>query len=78
MIDLEYRWQRNSKGDPTAFGQSPRLEQYLARHPELGSLDRMSLELIGTDTRHAGSGATAPATKNRHRRPRHGTKCKKC
>jgi serine/threonine protein kinase len=49
-IDMEYRWQRS---DPSsAQGSSgPRVEDYLARFPELGPPERLSLGLIGEEYR---------------------------
>lgn len=48
QIDLEHRWRRAGKLDsPDRWASSrPRLEDYIARYPELGPWDQLSLELI--------------------------------
>jgi len=43
-LDLEYRWRRRSAEAPPW-----RLEDYVARHPELGLIDQLSGELIGEE-----------------------------
>lgn len=49
-IDLEYRWRRQLAGDGTGLlPTAPRLEDYVARHAQLGPLDRLSLGLIGEE-----------------------------
>ncbi|MGE3808330.1 MAG: serine/threonine-protein kinase [Gemmataceae bacterium] len=45
QIDLEYRWRE------TGEAARPRLEEYLARHPELGPAEALSVELIGEEYR---------------------------
>src|SRR5262245_42228634 len=50
-IDLEYRW-RDPPRSPAAGAWAtarPRLEDYVARHLELGPLKQLSLELIGEE-----------------------------
>jgi tRNA A-37 threonylcarbamoyl transferase component Bud32 len=56
VVDLEHRWRngcRSLAGDPRpeqgpkALG--PRLEDYVARYPELGPLEQLPLELIGEE-----------------------------
>ncbi|MGE3807847.1 MAG: WD40 repeat domain-containing serine/threonine protein kinase [Gemmataceae bacterium] len=49
LMDLEYRWQR-SNADGAAKRLGPRLEDYVARYPELGQ-PAPSLELIGWEYR---------------------------
>src|SRR5262245_22698378 len=59
-IDLEYRWRQASspkitaaasasKQTKPALGSKPRLEDYLVRFPELGPLNNLSAELIGSE-----------------------------
>lgn len=48
-VDLEFRW-RNCSRDPVSH-ERPLLERYAAEFPELGSLDRLPIELIGEEYR---------------------------
>jgi tRNA A-37 threonylcarbamoyl transferase component Bud32 len=48
-IDLEFRWRQFSR-DPVSHGRRL-LESYAAEFPEIGSLDRMPIELIGEEYR---------------------------
>ncbi len=58
MIDLEFRW-RDSAGESTGNSQPPgaeqparpRLEDYVARYPQLGPLDKLPTELIANEYR---------------------------
>ncbi|MBY0526905.1 MAG: protein kinase [Gemmataceae bacterium] len=43
-LDLEYQWRR-----PSDQGGRFLLDHYVARHPELGPLDRLSVDLIGAE-----------------------------
>ena len=47
-IDLEHHWRRAAV---EARSQLPRLEDYVARYPELGPLDRLPVELIAYEYR---------------------------
>ena len=50
-IDLEYRWKEHAcpPGPQAALSGPPRVEDYLARFPELGPPERVSVELIGAE-----------------------------
>ncbi len=58
MIDLEFRW-RGGAGDSTGQSQPPgsprperpRLEDYVARYPQLGPLDELPTELVANEYR---------------------------
>src|SRR4051794_11950241 len=57
-IDLEYRWRgagQGGSGEGTGTDESlperPRLEHYLARYPDLGSPEQLSVDLIGEEYR---------------------------
>jgi hypothetical protein len=51
QIDLEYRWRLKVAGSSPELPKCPRLEDYLARFPELGAAERLTLELIGEEYR---------------------------
>src|SRR5260370_4961069 len=50
MIDLEYRW-RGPARSAGSLSRRPRLEDYVERFPDMGSLQFLSVELIGEEYR---------------------------
>jgi eukaryotic-like serine/threonine-protein kinase len=52
-IDLEYRWRHAAARPSVGAGldKPPLLEEYLRRYPELGSPERLALDLIGEEYR---------------------------
>ncbi len=50
-IDLEYRWRRSPAVGAGAVDDRPRLDSYLARHPELGPPESFPLDLIAQEYR---------------------------
>jgi eukaryotic-like serine/threonine-protein kinase len=48
-VDLEFRWRKCSRD--LVSHERPLLERYAAEFPELGSLDRLPIELIGEEYR---------------------------
>jgi serine/threonine protein kinase/Flp pilus assembly protein TadD len=60
-IDLEYRWRRNDlPGESGSLAPRPRLEDYLRRYPELGTLETLPLELVGEEYRARRGGGDRP------------------
>jgi serine/threonine protein kinase len=51
QIDLEYRWRLKVASGTPGLTKCPRLEDYLARFPELVGAERLALELIGEEYR---------------------------
>jgi hypothetical protein len=55
-IDIEYRWRRRHElpgvsGRPERAASGPRIEEYAALYPQLGTCDALWLELIGEEYR---------------------------
>jgi serine/threonine protein kinase/WD40 repeat protein len=73
-IDLEYRWRLSEPGPlGPGLGLPPRLEDYLARFPELGPAESLSLDLIGYEYRVRQHWGDRPGLDEYGRRfPRHG------
>jgi eukaryotic-like serine/threonine-protein kinase len=48
-VDMEFRWQRHPRYQP--HQERALLESYAAKYPELGSLDRLPIEIVGQEYR---------------------------
>jgi tetratricopeptide (TPR) repeat protein len=49
LMDLEYRWRAPAPGNSDSMPARPRLEHYLKRYPELGTLSHPPIELLGAE-----------------------------
>jgi tetratricopeptide (TPR) repeat protein len=48
-LDLEYRWREPARRNTDSIPPRPRLEHYLRRYPELGTLSHPPIELVGAE-----------------------------